>query len=244
MSLSEYDKPEFSGWSIWVCPHKESTAYTAASAVIRHVAQPQLLPTTSPKPFGSFCVANAIEVLKISVSTVHVFVFFNGRQMEAEREGEKEKEDVEGRKLINEKSESDNIVKVKVDFTREQSNSHGTPVFCPHVTLFPAFVCPEKEAVQRTKYLANQLKTFRIQLTAVNSGTLYFQCVYASVNPTQDVLQANQKAREIFDIHSHPPFMPHMSLVYGDLPNEKKQEITSALTSSVSGLEFNAHELQ
>ena len=52
----------------------------------------------------------------------------------------------------------------------------------------------------------------------------YYKCLFASVWRTRSVMDANAKAREIFQVNNNH-YEPHLSLVYGFFPPEKKEKI-------------------
>eukprot|EP00123_Amoebidium_parasiticum_P011021 comp20468_c0_seq1/m.26080 comp20468_c0_seq1/g.26080 ORF comp20468_c0_seq1/g.26080 comp20468_c0_seq1/m.26080 type:complete len:184 (-) comp20468_c0_seq1:90-641(-) len=161
MALSEYAKPTFSGWSLWLSPPRGSQAHEVTSAIIR-----------------------------------------------------------------------------------EQSERLQTVNFDPHITLLPAIVAPEADALRMSEELATKIKPYSVQLIGASVGQLYFQCVYAKVDPTAEVLEANKLARDAFSKHSDPPYMPHLSLVYGDVDEEVKQRAAAEVNDRVAGLTFQVDSFE
>lgn len=57
-------------------------------------------------------------------------------------------------------------------------------------------------------------------------GTFYYQCVLAPVQPTTRLLELRAAVEKACDDHP-PKYFPHLSLVYGDLTDERKKEVCS-----------------
>ena len=107
----------------------------------------------------------------------------------------------------------------------ETSVKLGTFHFTPHITLVAAMMTGEKDVLERTKKLANQLAPYSFELDVVSQRDAYFQCVYAKMKTCdQQVMNANKLARQIFpERQSDPPYTPHLSLIYGDFSLKEKE---------------------
>jgi 2'-5' RNA ligase len=109
------------------------------------------------------------------------------------------------------------------------SNEHSTPKFEPHVTLIGELAISEKEAVTKTRQLAKMLRPFTIALREVTWLNEYFRCVFIRAEKTPDLLSANSKACEVFEQPNDTNYMPHLSLVYGDLTRPVKEQIIGGI---------------
>ena len=118
----------------------------------------------------------------------------------------------------------------------------STPQFDPHVTLLSGITLPEQEALARSAGLAARLTSFQIELGEMNCLDEYFRCVYAGVVQEVPILRARQIASEIFGIQGEPPYMPHISLVYGKLCLETRESIVAEL-ASMAGRPFEVRRL-
>ena len=99
----------------------------------------------------------------------------------------------------------------------------GTFQFIPHITLVAAMLTGEEDVVKRARHLASQLAPYEFELGEISYRNAYFQCVYAKMKLTPDVIAANNLARNVFqERQSDPPYMPHLSMVYGDLSETDK----------------------
>jgi 2'-5' RNA ligase len=107
-----------------------------------------------------------------------------------------------------------------------------TPVFEPHVTLLAYLNGGETEHFQRAGELATRLKPCEVILTEPSFQNDYFQCLYMLVHPTPDVMTNRVMAEELFD-RAQEPYMPHLSLVYGSLPESRKRAIIRRLPPDI-----------
>lgn len=105
------------------------------------------------------------------------------------------------------------------------SNEYSTPLFEPHVTLIGELAISEKEAVAKTQRLAEMLRPFTISLREVACQNEFFRCVFIKAEKQPDLLNANSKAHEVFEQRNDKNYMPHLSLVYGDLALPAKEQI-------------------
>ena len=95
--------------------------------------------------------------------------------------------------------------------------------FVPHVTLVAAIMSPIDQVIERTRHLATLLSPYEFELDDLSQKDAYFQCVFATMKRTEAVVNANAVARQVFaEKQSDPPYMPHLSLLYGDFEYDRK----------------------
>jgi 2'-5' RNA ligase len=123
----------------------------------------------------------------------------------------------------------------------ESSSSLGTPRFVPHVTLLGGFHAgSHEEALASTRALARTLRALRCQPvcrgTHVEAGQLFYQCVYWRMELDEQLVRAHEEARQAFNAPASPcsVFMPHLSLVYGDVSEEAKAACVASATAEVA----------
>lgn len=118
------------------------------------------------------------------------------------------------------------------------SREFSTPPFDPHITLLAGIELPEEESLARCSSLATRLKPLRVEIGEMEHAGEYFRCVFASVVPTESILHARLLSKETFDVRDRTAFAPHLSLLYGSLPVEKRKEIAAG-HSFLSGKTFD-----
>jgi hypothetical protein len=71
------------------------------------------------------------------------------------------------------------------------------------------------------------------QVKSVEQKQLFFQSIFAKMEESQEVMKANQSAREVFGRTGDAPYMPHLSLVYSDMKAADKKKIIDDVSPSV-----------
>lgn len=112
---------------------------------------------------------------------------------------------------------------------RKLSRQYSTPIFAPHVTLVSSIVGPGREVTAKTTQLSKGLRPLRLRLTRLDFRDEYFRCVFVKVARTSALARLHQKAREVLGLRGGQAFLPHLSLVYGDLPLATKRSLVLSL---------------
>jgi 2'-5' RNA ligase len=112
------------------------------------------------------------------------------------------------------------------------SRSNQGPCFDPHVTLLSSLTGTEEEISFRSERLGISLQSFEIQLTEPAFGDQYFQCVFLKAQESPALMDAHERARKLF-VQNTSPYMPHLSLLYGHHPIERKHKITATLSETL-----------
>ena len=109
------------------------------------------------------------------------------------------------------------------------SAEHATPSFDPHVTLLGGLVGGEKKLAAKLERLAVGLQPFTITLTTLDYLEEYFRCLFIRAEETAPLMGAHRIAAESFSRQPDSPFMPHLSLMYGDIRRALKEEILARI---------------
>jgi 2'-5' RNA ligase len=125
---------------------------------------------------------------------------------------------------------------------RVLSRGYATPVFEPHVTLAGGIVGAAREVASKMEDLAKRIPPFTARLTVVDGLDEYFRCLFVRLATTHPIMSANKTAREVFALAKQPAFMPHLSLLYGNLPPRVKEGIIASLSRQFE-LEFKVNRL-
>jgi 2'-5' RNA ligase len=109
------------------------------------------------------------------------------------------------------------------------SRQYATPVFPPHITLIGNLVGSEKELSSQAQQLATRVRAFEITLTTIGYLDEYFRCLFIQAAETAALVEADRTARTTFHREQDAKFMPHLSLMYGDLNAETKRRIVVSI---------------
>lgn len=117
----------------------------------------------------------------------------------------------------------------------------GGPEFEPHITVVGLTNLTPDDALRRFRSACEGLKAYTATVERVATGTFFYQCVFLLVRPTAEVVETSAHSSEHFGYKASTPYMPHLSLLYGDLTDEEKkkaQEKASILDEGINSLSF------
>lgn len=117
-------------------------------------------------------------------------------------------------------------------------------MFRPHVTLLDKLIGSEQDLLSRASALAAVVSPLKMHCAKIGYLDEYFKCLFIRVKKTHDLMQAHMRAREIFEWQSEAEYMPHLSLVYGNLPSMTKKEIVSGLRGNLRSIGFDVKSVQ
>ncbi|PWA98245.1 RNA ligase/cyclic nucleotide phosphodiesterase family protein [Artemisia annua] len=107
----------------------------------------------------------------------------------------------------------------------------GGPEFEPHVTVVGAIRLTEDEAREKLIKACDGLKAYNMTIEKVdNTGRLFL------LHKTPEVMETGAHCWSHFGYKGETPYMPHLSILYGDLSEEEKkraQEKANALDESI-----------
>jgi 2'-5' RNA ligase len=106
---------------------------------------------------------------------------------------------------------------------------HSTPTFQVHLTLYPGFESSLEDAKKKLAQLATGISQFELELADVGCSTTYFQCVLLRAKTTAPLLEAHMVAQKAVQGNPTLAYLPHISLVYGDLSMEKRVAIAESI---------------
>ncbi len=109
------------------------------------------------------------------------------------------------------------------------SREHSTPLFEPHVTLIGELEGQEQDLLSQTEQLARQLRPFVVQLGDVGCLDEFYRSMFIYVKKTEPVMTANAKARLVFRRESDAEYMPHLSLLYANMPQAIKETLVAQI---------------
>ena len=112
---------------------------------------------------------------------------------------------------------------------KKLSKMHDTPVFAPHGTLLGGLQASETELVSLTNTLASSLHPFELTLTKAGYHDRFYQSLFVYIEKTDRLLEARNIACRLFDQPDTDGYLPHLSLLYGDLSRNEKERIINIM---------------
>lgn len=102
------------------------------------------------------------------------------------------------------------------------------PEFEPHVTILGGISEDQDTVLETTETLIQDQQPLELTFTAVQCSTTRYQCIFALIKPTLELLSLHQTAVQQFDILPEM-YVPHLSLVYGDMSIENRIAIANSV---------------
>lgn len=112
---------------------------------------------------------------------------------------------------------------------KKLASEYGGPVFVPHVTLLGDIELSEDEMVKRMKQLIMDQQPFQVNLDQISYEDFYFRALIVKAEKNASLQTLHEKTKQIFDMHNIPSYMAHLSLLYGDYPNQIKEKIIAEI---------------
>lgn len=116
------------------------------------------------------------------------------------------------------------IYKKFAQLIKKLGAQYGGPVFEPHVTLLGDIELPEEEMTKRTAQLVEGQKPFSITLKIIDYQDFYFRTLFVRAEINNMLQTLHDRAKKIFKMDI-PPFMAHLSILYGNYPQDIKEKI-------------------
>lgn len=107
---------------------------------------------------------------------------------------------------------------------------YNSPVFEPHVTLIGEVSGDEHEIVEKTEEFASHTAAFTIQLENIDIQDYFFRALFIKAKASRELLNLHKNAKQIFSMQNIPEYMPHVSLLYGNVSLEEKEKIIQSIT--------------
>ncbi|XP_038882567.1 cyclic phosphodiesterase-like [Benincasa hispida] len=117
----------------------------------------------------------------------------------------------------------------------------GGPQFEPHITVVGAIRLTPDDALNKFRSACQGLKAYQATVDHVSTGTFFYQCVFLLIHSTTEVVETSSHCCGHFGYKNSTPYMPHMSLLYANISDEKKKQakvIADKLDEAVNGLKF------
>ncbi|MDB5245160.1 MAG: cyclic phosphodiesterase-like [Parcubacteria group bacterium] len=122
------------------------------------------------------------------------------------------------------------------EIIKKLAKEYDGPIFTPHVTLL-ARIPSESESAsvsletisEKAQSLAKSLKPFTLTLGHTGTENAYFKALYLHIQEQTEMRVLHAQALEHFFMDDESPYLPHLSLLYGNYPQEQKQHTIESL---------------
>lgn len=107
---------------------------------------------------------------------------------------------------------------------KKLADKNNGPVFQPHITLLGEIELPENEVIKKTEALVKNQKPFMVNLHEIGYEDYHFRALFVKAIITPQLQNLHERAKRIFKMEI-PPYMAHLSLLYGNYPIDLKEKI-------------------
>ncbi len=107
--------------------------------------------------------------------------------------------------------------------------AHRAPVFAPHVTLVDAFDGEEAAVARELERLVAGVPPFEVTLAEAGHEQAFFRSLYLRAEPSARLTGLHDAGERLWGLVGRPPYRPHLSLLYSDLPEDRKPAVIGAL---------------
>jgi hypothetical protein len=117
----------------------------------------------------------------------------------------------------------------------ELSARFGTPTFAPHVTVLGGLATDRDTAVASAGEMAAALPDLSVRFEGLEHSADYFRALVVRIAPDLPILDARRRAQAAFPSEPVGPYVPHLSLLYGNLPVETRRHLAAEVRESAPG---------
>ena len=103
--------------------------------------------------------------------------------------------------------------------------TYQAPVFDAHCTLYSPTDLPETEVKQILKRSAKNMKSFYVKKSAISHMENIWKTIFIELLGSPELKQLQQAVISQFPKAQPYEFLPHISLLYKEIPDKKKEDI-------------------
>lgn len=118
----------------------------------------------------------------------------------------------------------------------------GTPRFEPHITLAAPRGATKAQALAEAQRLATHLAPVPVRFDGIDHTDAYFRCLFLRAAKSAELLAAHRRACTELGQPVEADYLPHLSLVYGEIDRAEKEKIIAEIAGRHPG-EFVADRI-
>ena len=124
----------------------------------------------------------------------------------------------------------DEIIKI----ISELSHRFNTIPFPPHITLLPGLSCELDILTQACEEIIDQMPSFEIPMNEIAFTTKFYQNFFIKAQPTTTLIDLRNTMMAKLKYSIDEAYMPHISLLYGNLDVKIKKKLKTDYENSYS----------
>jgi len=115
----------------------------------------------------------------------------------------------------------------------ELSARFQAPHITPHLSLLIRIPKNEADLVSKTKKLAQAIEPICLRSLKVGWMEDFHRCLFLRTEKNAALTRARQKASSLFQASENREFIPHVSILYGNIPTKTKKQIANEIQKQV-----------
>ena len=105
------------------------------------------------------------------------------------------------------------------------STNYQAPVFSPHCTLYSPIDLPIEELKKILERSAKNMESFYVKKTTISYTEDIWKTIFIELLRSSELEQLQQTVIRQFHVEQPYEFSPHISLLYKEIPDNKKENI-------------------
>ena len=105
------------------------------------------------------------------------------------------------------------------------SINYQAPVFSPHCTLYSPIDLPKAELKKILERSAKNMKSFYVKNIMISHTEDLWKTIFIELLRSSELEQLQQEVISQFQVEQPYKFSPHISLLYKEIPDKKKEDV-------------------
>ena len=105
----------------------------------------------------------------------------------------------------------------------ELAHRYRTTPFPPHITLLPRLILELKSVEQACEKIIEQIHSFEIPMQNITYTQEFYRNFFILAEPTFTLTMLHKDFKTELELETNEDFIPHVSLLYGDLDLNTKE---------------------
>lgn len=136
------------------------------------------------------------------------------------------------------KKDSDLYIKLQ-GLIADLGRRFQAPIFETHITLLGDIQATSEDIITQVNELATKISPYKVTLDFIDYTDNLYQSLVIRILASKEVIDANKKARDMFNRHEGTLYVPHISIIYKTaMDNETKKSLIKEIGDQFKGAEF------